>query len=191
MCINCNLVAPLHHEICDLLGISKNTYGTVSNTFGIIESLLIDIQLNLKCKDIVSATEYKPKDSDTLTYKLYQYLVDKNLFYHIENMLKDEYTSIVDRSFINYVLFKYFKIDRINDALDNVVDTFIVPIELLSYEPKRLRACFSKTTFKQIEIIPDNLIQNYKITDEKAIQYGLIMLSKQKYYNNNAKPLIT
>lgn len=183
MCINCNLVAPLQHDMCELLGVPKNTYGVVSNTFDIIEHLLIDIQLSIKYGDVPSISQYKPKDKETLTNKLYQYLKDNNLFHHIDNMLKDvEYSSVVDRSFINYVLVKYFEIDWNHDPTDDVVDNFAVPIELLTINPKRLRECIGKTTFKQLEMIPDELIEKYKITDKKAIQYELVMLPEQKYY---------
>ena len=33
MCINCNLIAPVKHYICDLLGIEHNTYGFPASVY--------------------------------------------------------------------------------------------------------------------------------------------------------------
>ena len=183
MCINCNLVAPLQHDVCELLGIPRNVYGVVSNTFDVLENLLVDISLSLKYNDISSITDYAPNKRDASIHMLFQFLVEHKLFHHIETLLKntERYSSVVDRSFVNYVLVKYFEIDWTNDY--SMVDSFAVPVDLLATDPKRLRACIGKTSYKQIELIPQDIIQKYKITNDKAIEYDIQLLPDQQFYN--------
>jgi hypothetical protein len=172
MCINCNLVAPIQHEICNLLGIPYNLYGMVSNTCDILNNAIINESM---------ANTYDIKNEQTKSMKLYKYLIEHDLLHHITTLITNEkYTSVVEQSFINYVMVKYFTIDWKNDP--DVVEQLNVPIELLSSEPERFRKCIGKVTYKQVELIPDEIIQKYKVTSDKAIAYGLILLPNQIFY---------
>jgi tetrahydromethanopterin S-methyltransferase subunit G len=46
----------------------------------------------------------------------------------------------------------------------------------------RLRKCIGITTFKQVEIIPSDVIQKHKIKKDIGIEYGLIFLEEQEFY---------
>jgi len=71
MCINCNLVAPVEHHICDLLGIQYNIYGVVSNTFDILNKLLIDMEIQKKNYNLKSCIDYKPNQEESKMIKIF------------------------------------------------------------------------------------------------------------------------
>lgn len=183
MCINCNLVSPVQHQIADMLGIPRNKYGIVSNTFDVLQDLLVDMYMyekyNSSSKKSVPYKPDMPKYAQT--HKLYDYLVEHNLFHYLEDFTdKSEYHSVVNQQMINYVLVKFMTIDWQND--ESIVDTFCVPVELLTTDVQRLKRCIGPTTFSQKELIPSDIIEKYKITSEPAIAYKICMLPEQEYF---------
>jgi hypothetical protein len=113
--------------------------------------------------------------------KLLDYLKEHDLFFHLQDIEKDgEYHSVVNQQIVNYVLVKYLEIDWMND--DSIVSQFRVPVELLTSDVSRLKACIGPTTFSQKEVIPLDIIDKYKITSEPAFKYGIRMLDGQTYW---------
>lgn len=193
MCINCNLIAPVQHQIADMLGIPRNTYGIVSNTFDILQDLLVDMLMYEKYdrkdfNDQPYKIENKPerlksslKDPRFLkTLNLYNYLVENDLFHYLEDIIKKGSHMPVNLRIMNFVLYKYIKTDWIND--DKIVDTFKVPVNLLSSEEDRLRRCIGPTTFIQEELFPEDKIQKYKILEQSAIDYNIQILPEQNFF---------
>jgi hypothetical protein len=91
---------------------------------------------------------------------------------------------VVEQSFINSFFVEYFEVDiQDNDA---TVNSFRVPVELLSDDPERLISCLRKVTYRQKEIIPEETIIKYKVTRENADKYGLIMLESQKFWDSDS-----
>lgn len=195
MCINCNLIAPVQHQIADMLGIPRNTYGIVSNTFDILQDLLVDVLMYEKYdrqefNDQPYKIENKPeglkkanleKDPRFLRTKdLYNYLVENDLFHYLEDIIKEGLHMPVNLRIMNYVLAKYIKTDWVND--DKIVDTFKVPVNLLSSDEDRLRRCIGPTTFIQEELFPEDTIQKYKIFEQPAIDYNIQILPEQIFY---------
>lgn len=169
MCVNCNLIAPITHEICDLLGIPRNVYGVRSNELDILQKLT-----------------YEPwplKTADENVTKLHNYLVENkddngiSLIQYIEKV-----SNVVEQHFINYVLMKYFVTNNNWKPAPEIVDSFKVPAHLLSSDPQMLRRCFGKTQYHQIELIPYNLIKKYKVTKDKADAYGIYVFPQQPFY---------
>lgn len=182
MCINCNLVSPVQHQIADMLGIPRNTYGIISNTFDVLQDLLVDMQLYNKYE--TSHQPYKPtriiKDK---TLDLYNYLVENNLFHYLEDIKTNNiYCSVVNQSIVNWVLCKYLHIEWVNS--DEIVQSFSVPLDLLTTNPARLKDCIGTTTFSQIELIPYDIIHKYKFKKQSAIDYGIRMLPEQNFYED-------
>lgn len=186
MCINCNLVAPIEHNICDLLGIPRNVYGVSSSCLDILSSLLSTHHVMRKKNekiDGVSGDSLQTTRVSILRFlnqdemKLYNYLVENDLLHYLEN---DTSFSIVDHSFINFVFFKYFEIDWKGDP--GVVDNFKIPVELLTRDPVRLRGNIGRVTYKQVEVIPQEHIEKWKVKGPSACgDYGLVMLPEQRY----------
>jgi len=179
MCINCNLVAPIEHNICDLLGIPRNVYGVSSNCLDILSGLLSNLHVMRKNKeDSLGTTSVSwLRMLNPLEIKLYNYLVENDLIHYIEN---DTSFSIVDHSFINFVFVKYFEMDWKNDPV--IVDKFRVPVELLTSDVERLRGNIGRVTYKQVEVIPWDLIEKWKVKGPSACgDYGLVMLPEQRF----------
>jgi len=183
MCINCNLVAPIEHNICDLLGIPRNVYGVSSCCLDILSVLLSHLHImkknNRNMEDSISEGGVS-WGGGLLTdgeRRLYDYLVENDLLHHIEN---DTSFSIVDHSFINFVSAKYFEMDWKNDP--DIVDKFRVPVELLTSDVERLRGNIGRVTYKQVEVIPWDLIVKWKVKSPSACgDYGLVMLPEQRF----------
>lgn len=184
MCINCNLISPIHHRICDLLGIEYNLYGIVSNTFKHLVFLLADMSI-CKKHDNIEYGKYKPsKYLQSKSKLLYDYLVDHDLIHYLYDIVyTNDYACVVEQSFINYLFYTYFDfdVDSEKDSME-IVSSFRVPVDLLTDDPKRLISCFTKVTFKQKEIIPDEHILKYKLIRENADKYNIIILDSQKFY---------
>ena len=179
MCINSNLVAPVRHEICDLLGIPRNVYGVVSSAFNILEQLISEVRIYKKYGRIDTTKE-------GAVIKLYKYLVENDLIHYIEEMLENDvkHSSIVEQSFINFELVKYFVTDAPVSGWvcdPGVVDNFRVPVELLTSDIVKLRKCIGKTKYQQIQLIPWKIIKKLKVRKDKAIEYGLHILPQQKF----------
>ena len=180
MFINCNLVAPVRHEICDLLGIPRNVYGAVSSSFDVLERLISDMRIYKKKISGYYTTKDLPEG------KLYKYLLENDLIHYVEEMLEkdDKHSSIVEMSFINFVLVKYFVTDApasgwVPDS--EVVDDFRVPVELLTSDIGKIRRSIGKTKYHQIELIPRGIIKKWKVRKDKAIEYGLHILPEQMF----------
>lgn len=180
MCINCNLVAPIRHQICDLLGIPRNVYGGFSSAFGVLEQLIIDMSRYKRNGGGYDTTKDLPE------VKLYNYLVENDLIHYIEEMLDKggEHSSVVESSFINFALVKYFVTDApqsgwVSDP--GVVDNFRVPCELITSDVERLRRCIGKTRYQQIQLIPQDVIKKWKLKKDKAIEYDLNILHEQVF----------
>jgi hypothetical protein len=184
-------VAPVEHHVCDLLGIPYNTYGIVSNTFDILNELLVDMEIQRKHDNLKSGKKYNPSkyqytdnknQEESKMIKLYNYLIENDKFSIISKMIDDnvDHCSVVEQHFINYLLVKYFVNDWVNN--DIIVNSFKIPVSLITTEESRLRKCIGITTFKQVEIIPSDVIQKHKIKKDIGIEYGLIFLEEQEFY---------
>ncbi len=189
MCINCNLTAPINHHICDLLGIPRNQYGVVSNSMDILDQLITYIGLDYRYNKSTDGeitlkllNTSKNERSETII-KLYEYLNDHNLYIYIENLVKDaEYhPSCVDRRIINYIGYKYFDNNWINDT--SVLENFKVPLELLSSDADRMKSLFGRVKYIQTELIPDDIVDKLRLTRENAELYDFQMLPEQNFYN--------
>ncbi len=183
MCINCNLTAPMHHRICDLLGVPKNEYGIVSNTFNKLVDFLLDIRFSRLYDNISNIEGFKP---DISNQELYQYLKGHDLVQYLVPLFEQEPhsdgSSVVDQHIYNYVLYKYFKAEWNND--DSIVEKFRVPVHLLSSEPERLKKCIGKVTYTQVELIPEDIIMKFKVRKEHATDYGIVVLEDQVFFSS-------
>lgn len=182
MCINCNLISPIYHEIADMLGIPRNKYGMIARTFDVLIYLLIDLRTNkLYNNDEIykPVNKYETPEKWVKIIKLYNYLVDNNLFHYLEKLIEKNQYSSTNQYFINYILVKYFKTEYEQD--ETIINSFNVPLDLLSSEDNQLKKWIGTVTFTQIELIPDDIIQKYNVKEKDAIDYNIKLLPEQKF----------
>ncbi len=182
-------MAPINHHICELLGIPMNQYAVVSNSMDILDHLISLIGLDYKYDESTNGEitlkllKNCSNERDKRKILLYEYLNDHNLYIYIENLVKDaEYhPSCVDRRIINYIGYKYFDNNWINDT--SVFENFKVPLELLSSDVDRMKSLFGKVKYIQTEIIPDDIVDKLGLTRENTELYDFQMLPEQNFYN--------
>jgi hypothetical protein len=170
MCVNCNLLAPVQHDICDLLGIPRNVYGVASNGLDVLSEVHSKVRV------------YREKVEDQLhghAKLLHDYLVERAPEI-LRRFVGDGMHGVVDHSFVNFVCVKNFEVEWTNEP--EVVDTFKVPLELLTTDPARLRRVIGRVAYRQVELIPEELVKRYKIRADGARDYGIVMLPGQTYY---------
>lgn len=164
MCINCNLVAPIHDNVCELLGIPRRIYSCVSRTPETLYHLITSMSVDFKFND------QKPTVPDKLGVqerKLYDYLLDNNLLAILENHAKTvQSAGIVDQGLINFVFYSYFKFDIAPS--DDIAEKIRVPLELLG-EKERIKNGIVKCTYTQEHPIPLSKLAKWKLSQDDII----------------------
>jgi hypothetical protein len=182
MCINCNLIAPISHGVCDILGLPRNIYGFTSRSLDILEFLIVDIAYDAKIKQNHLGYDFVPKNLDSKCLKLYTYLKENGLYNKIIDMVnsgKDKYVSTTDKTFVNYVLVKYFNIEWQND--ETILDMFTIPLDLLASDSKILQQSIGTIKIVQKELIPLDILEKAKISKDDADAYGIVLLESQEF----------
>lgn len=184
MCVNCNITAPLHHFVCDLLGLPQNTYGVSSNTFDILEEWLLLITSQKAKGELTSIYEFVPSPN---VEPLHNWLKEHDRLKEIDEAVFHKYAhvDIVDLSFINYLLAEHFqaKFER-----TPVIDEFKVPVELLTTDVERLKRSICKATYSQCSSIPIEIVNKYKLVPQPAIDYGFQLLNDQRWFTEPKEP---
>jgi hypothetical protein len=180
MCINCNIVAPLSHKICDLLGVPRNRYGVVSNTFGTLVHLIIDINSNIKDGMYVKSSPFL----DIRGKELLKYMEDNDLLHYLLELCTEgvNHPTVVNRQVINYKYYTHFTSNWTHDP--DIVHQFKVPLQLLTDEPERLTKCIGRVDFQQTTIIPEETVQENRFTREAADRYSISLLPEQTFYES-------
>lgn len=151
MCVNCNLVAPVKHSVCDLLGIEHNRYGFPASTMNTLESVL-------SC--------YKRGNQGPS--KLGTYLAEKGYDVALREAARGDGTiGPTDNAVINFVFSVYFHAET-KEVPEEVFERMNerVPFELLSFSPSMLREHFKEVTYRQKKRIPRKVLESWKVSIE-------------------------
>ena len=173
MCINCNIYAPINHAFCDIFGIPPNVYSTRSS--------LWHSRLGEYIRALRYETEFQERVTRSEIKNLHEYCVKHDLV----QRLKDAYQadeigfSITTNRTINYITFKYFKLQLSDDF----------PLSI----PKELCALWGGSDdyfvcgkWVQVEHIPRDVVENHKLDakyKQTAIDYGVQLLEDQVWYS--------
>ncbi len=187
MCINCNLMAPLNHYVCELLDIPKNQYSIVSNSMDILDHLIISISLDYKHNETtdgkltIKLIQNDTNERSKKMMELYLFLKNNDLYKYIETLVKENISpSCVDRNIINYLCYEYFDNNWVNES--TTLENCRIPLDLLASDVQRMKSLFGKTQYCQKEIIPEDLVNKIKLTREKTDLYDFHMLENQNFY---------
>lgn len=188
MCINCNLVAPVKHSICDLLDIEHNRYGFPASTMSILER-------QLSC--------YKREDTEPS--KLGSYLAEKGYDVALRESAKgDSSIGPTDNTVINFVFCIYFRAETA-EVPDEVFERMNerVPFELLSFSPYQIREHFKEVSYTQTKKIPRKVLESWNVSiqdiQEHCSRYSIALLDEPvtdqepvpgvDYFRNKVYPL--
>lgn len=179
MCINCNLIAPVKHYICDLLGIEHNTYGFPASIAGDLETLIVEIYLELD----INNPDKKFKKTPLTEW------LDKN--FHLANYLykgiREEkkyknYNSLgpTDTTIINFVYKGYF-LYECKDLPKEFFDGLRIPVDVLLNDKTHIK-WFQKVRYFQIRQIPRKVLNSWNDTQEDIIarcnRYGIELMEE-------------
>jgi hypothetical protein len=182
MCINCNLLCPISHGVCDILGIEKNKYGLASHALDTFNFLLIDILNHYRLHNLDSQFVLKEYATPNERH-LYRYLLENGLLSKIlELVQQDEYTNLVNRQVINFATYQYFDVHTLENLPDNydIMNKLAIPAHLLSTNVDSLKKCLRPVKYTQVVPIPEDFYIKYNINKssfyEQAEKYDIIML---------------
>lgn len=177
MCINCNLLCPIHHAFCDIFGFPRNVYMTRSSQWEgasaeYIRCLVADE--NLLQKFIERAKPIR---------NMHEYCVKHGLVQRIKDAYEaDKHGfSITSNHTINFVTCKYFELQLSEDERDPSFHEIKEVCALLGGSDDKL-VCGK---WVQVEHIPLDIIKKYKLDakyKQTAEEYGIQLLEDQVWY---------
>lgn len=179
MCFNCEIYSPITNEICELLGIPKQVYGTHAYpSLDILKGLLLNIDFAFRETGLKDINKYKclfkgeRREKDTL---LFDYLKKNDLLHYIEDHIqaqKPDYAGIAVNRCVNYVIKNCFTVTIEEIDVEEFKGTLRVPIELLSSNPKNIGDSIKKVKYTQVKEFPSDSGINLK----RAKDHGIILL---------------
>jgi hypothetical protein len=159
MLILYDFIAPMHHCVCDLLGVERNKYGIISNQ---ALPILSNLMFHIKCAKIPDIElTHEAKNLKTFLQKTGMYSRFE------ESVLQEEFNAISpeDYSICNYVLYKYFDAKR--TSLDpSWHESLSVPFHLLNEDPNNIYKYVFQTEYFQDKPIPRWILKRYHITED-------------------------
>lgn len=176
MCINCNLVAPLKHYVCDLLGLEKNMYGTAAMYYDSLTFALLDIGNDGPWKSGIGD-------------KLLVYLEENGQIEGLKTAILEEDGGpkgcATDNRVINFAFAKYFYRDG-EPVEDGFLEKLNIPVELLTLDTvedsTRYKPVIYRVKYTQKEAIPRSKLKRFCYTEEdfvkNAARYGIKLLEE-------------
>ena len=181
MCINCNIIAPMNHDVCDVLGLERNKYGLSSRSMEHLMYFLINFK-------------YEAYKIDPHIEKLETFLKQEGLYEPLKEAAErgkgDRGWGLVDNSLFNFVLARYFEITNCTLG-EGFFKSLKVPIELLTDAPERIGDRCFECTYEQILPIPRKVLESWKIGEafvrETANKYDFKLL-QEPFTDNEPDP---
>jgi len=197
MCINCNLITPLKHYICELLGLPYNMIGIPSSVLDSLSAYIIDIHFGVESFFDFESIQYikKPELYEEYVYsnknrytsskvrenivKIHNYIVNKGLYEWFKNKILLEYKTEkqnigpCDYSIYNHILGEYFKLETEElppEFFDNLdIDVSILADDMSIYKIKDIKKHFKKIKLSQVKPIPRSYFKKEKFYNENYI----------------------